>query len=111
MVIPKREMIVIMNQHNFKGLRALLLLSRLLVVIGELIATFILMKQVTDFNAWISTSIAMTIIFVLLIDTILCLLYGCYISADMLSGSFMAGLLAGNPDYRARLSICIELTD
>ena len=106
------------NQHDFKGTRALLLLLQVLFVTGELIAIFIIMREVRDqpvFEAWVNTCIAVTLIYILGIDTLLCLIYSLVFSRaphfkDGIKQrvlGFMGLLLVGNADLRSRIQVAI----
>jgi hypothetical protein len=108
------------NQHDFKGTRALLFLLQVLFVTGELIAIFIIMREVKDetvFEAWVNTCIAVTLIYILVLDSVLCLLFSMVFSRvphfkDGLRQrvfGFMGLALVGNPDIRARIQVAIEL--
>jgi hypothetical protein len=106
------------NEHNFKGTRALLLLLRFIIATGELIAIYVIMKKVESVDVlteWIKTCVAMTIIYILVLDTLLCAIYGLILGRARITGietfgqAFFSGILAGNGDYRARLNACLEM--
>jgi uncharacterized membrane protein YhdT len=106
------------EQDPMKETRKRLLIIRILEVAAFMIATFIIMKKIESqevFSAWCSACVALCLIFVLVIDTIMCFIYGLIIgrarhSSVMTTGQMLAAyLFGGNVDYRARLQVCIEM--
>jgi len=66
------------------------------------------MQKVSDeetFGAWVSTCVAMTLLYLVGLDTLLCLAYAKVFQslADLQNGAALSGLLVGNTDLRSRL--------
>jgi hypothetical protein len=68
-------------------------------------------------NAWIYTCVAITLIYVLVLDTFFSFIYSFFFSRARQSEKginssclqVMSTILVGNGDIRARLSVCLEI--
>lgn len=75
----QKDTIFIENEHNFKGTRALLFMSRVVVVACELIAIYAIMKEIEDdksMTKWVRTCAGLCTVYILIVDTLLCFAYG-----------------------------------
>ena len=92
----------------------------LAIAVGELIAFFYLMRDVRDSDvmaSWMKACAAITCIYILGIDFVFGILFGLMFRKARETGmgikagwlTFFSGLLVGNFDWRARLSVSLEM--
>lgn len=113
-----KDSIMIENEHNYKGTRALLIVIRIIMIAIHLAVIYAVMKKVEDGDAmkkWVRTSVGLCFVYILIFDTIMCFIYGVLIGKARTTGvnttmqAILSCILVGNMDYRARISACLEM--
>ena len=104
------------NSHSFKGTRILLFILLGLIMVGELVGIFILMRKVHTqeiLTQWIILCVVFSIVWIIIVDSIACLVFSIIFmkskSIRSVGLKVMAAILVCNSDERSLLSTNLEI--